>query len=96
MPPKTYKDISFVLRNIVNEYHLDVDLSSQKIISNWETLVGKKIAKLCTPVSLNKDELTVKAVNNVWKQELALLHEDLVNLLNDRLNMPQVKKIKIV
>ena len=96
MPHNSFKDISSVLKNIVTTYDLAAPVTNQQIFDNWEKLVGKKFARLCTPVALNEDELTVKTVNVIWKQELALLHEDLVTLLNDRLNTVHIKKIKIV
>jgi predicted nucleic acid-binding Zn ribbon protein len=96
MPKNNFKDMPSILKNVLNKYNLTESVLKDKIINNWESMVGKKIANQCTPVALADNILTVRAKDNIWKQELAHRQMDLVNLLNEQLQSSLVKKINII
>ena len=93
---ETFQDLPSVLQNILKKYELTEAVKSEQLITQWESLVGEKIAKQCKPIELNDGELIIKAKNNIWKQELAQRRDDLLNLLNGRIKSSLVKKIKII
>jgi len=95
-PKDNFKDVPSVLKKVLNKYNLTESVLKDKIINNWESMVGKKIANQCTPVALNGNILTLRAKDNIWKQELAHRQKDLVNLLNEQLQSSLVKKINII
>jgi predicted nucleic acid-binding Zn ribbon protein len=96
MPKNNFKDMPSILKNVLNKYNLRESVLKDKIINNWESMVGKKIANQCTPVALTGNILTIRAKDNIWKQELAHRQKDLVNLLNEQLQSSFVKKINII
>ena len=93
---KSFTDVSTVLGTILKKYQLTDEINKEKILNNWEALVGKEISKMCKPVDFNNNELTLRAKNTIWKQELATRPGDLLNLLNGRIKSSLVKKIKII
>lgn len=96
MTKKAVKDISTVLKSILDKYHLSDAIEKEQIFSNWEKLVGKDIAKMCKPVNFENNELTLQAKNTVWREELATRQKDLLNLLDGRIKSSLIKKIKII
>ena len=95
-PKSSYKDLSSIMQNILSKYNLKEEVFKENIISNWESFVGEKISRQCDPIEIKDGELIVQAKNDLWKQELALRHDDLLNLVNGRTKFSLVKKIKII
>ena len=95
-PKSTYRDLPSVLQAVLKEYNLSDTLAKKQIIDNWDKIVGDKLSDKCTPIELKNGELTIKAKNYFWKEELALRQQDLVNLLDNRIGLSLVKKIKII
>ena len=95
-PKSTYKDLPSIMHKILSKYNLKEEVYKENIINNWESFVGDKISKQCEPIEFKGGELIVQAKNDLWKQELALRHDDLLNLVNGRNKYSLVKKIKII
>ena len=91
MPKNNFKDMPSILKKVLNKYNLTESVLKNNIINNWESMVGQ-----CTPVALTGNILTIRAKDNIWKQELAHRQKDLVNLLNEQLQSTLVKKINII
>ncbi len=95
-PKSTFKDLPSVLRAVLKKYNLSETVAKEQLTGNWNKIVGDKLSDKCVPVELIDGELTIKAKNNFWKEELALRQQDLVNLLDGRIGLSIVKKIKII
>ena len=81
---------------MLKEFNLSDTVAKEQLIDNWNKIVGDKLSDKCVPVELKDGELTIKAKNYFWKEELALRQQDLVNLLDGRIGLSIVKKIKII
>jgi len=96
MPNKSFKDLHAIITHVLDDYGLTDKIGNEKILSNWSSIVGEKISNKCQPVSLHKGELTIRAKDKFWKEELARRQDDLVNLLDERIKKSLVKKIHII
>lgn len=95
-PDKKYKDLHSVLKTVLQEYNLTDTLAKRSLFQNWKKIAGKNLSDVCDPVDLIHGELTIKAKNKIWKEELALRQHDLLNLLVRQIGSSFVKKIKII
>jgi len=95
-PKNQYKDLPAVLKTVLKKYNLSDKLVKEDLIKNWTQIVGNKLSEKCSPITLVNGELTIKAKNKIWKEELALRQYDLVNLLNSQIGVALVKKINII
>ncbi len=95
-PKKQYRDLKSVLKTVLKDYNLSDTLAKEDVIDNWNKIVGDKLSDKCMPIKLENGELTIKAKNIIWKEELARRQYDLVNLLDRQIGMSLVKKIKII
>ena len=93
---KKVQELPTLLDDILEKYQLKQKVRENQIISNWEKIVGTKLAQKCTAIEFSDGVLTVKAENETWRQELALRQSDLLNLVNGENDTSFVKKIKIV
>jgi predicted nucleic acid-binding Zn ribbon protein len=81
---------------VLKNYNLSENLAENDLIENWHKIVGKDLSSKCTPESFINGKLTLKAKNKIWKEELALRQNDLVNLMNRQIGIVLVKKINII
>ena len=91
-----YKELPAVLKTVLKKYNLSDIMVRENLIENWTQIVGEKLSEKCSPVKLVDGELTIKAKNKIWKEELALRQHDLVNLLVRQIGLSLVKKINII
>jgi predicted nucleic acid-binding Zn ribbon protein len=94
-PKNQYKELPEVLKTVLKKYNLSDTIVRENLIENWTQIIGDKLSDKCSPVTLVEGELTIKAKNKIWKEELALRQHDLVNLLNRQIGKSLVKKINI-
>jgi len=66
-----------------------------KIAENWQNLVGLAIANHCVPKKLNDGILYISSDSSVWRAELLLRQEELVELINNYLKNKTVQSLKI-
>ena len=71
-PKRQYKDLSSVLKSVLEDYNLSENLAKNDLIENWQKIAGKDLSDKCTATNFVNGELTVKAKNKIWKEELAL------------------------
>lgn len=57
-------------------------IKGYQIISNWENLVGKEIAKSSQPIKIQDKCLFLAVKSNVWANELNLRKGELVEKIN--------------
>ncbi len=69
-------------------------IKAQMAIIVWDDVVGEKIVKVTSPVSIKKGILKVKVKNPVWRNELSYCKEDIRRKLNKAIGEPVVADIR--
>ena len=72
---------------------LDGKMHDLKILDAWEECVGSSIAKHSAPIEIRSAKLFVKAENAVWRYELSLRKEEIIENLNRVLKKSIIKEI---
>ena len=62
----------------------------------WKETVGKPICKNTKIISFKKQTLIIQASNPIWRNELSLQKNNLLNKLQKKTNNKQINKIKII
>ena len=62
----------------------------------WEKTVGEPILKNTKIISFKKETLTIQASNPIWRNELSLQKNDLLDKLQKHSNNDKINKIKII
>jgi len=91
-----FKSVSHVLVGLIKKYNLDDQIYRIMIISEWENIVGKEISKVCKPKFIKDNILFLEAKNTVWRQELDMKCEELLNLIDNKLKNSLINKIKFL
>ena len=96
MSSDDFKNVSQILNRILQQYNLKDDLYEKQLISDWEVIVGKQIAKQCKVKFLKNGTLFLESKDKVWKQELDMRRDELLNLVQNKLKSSLVKNIKFL
>ncbi|OYX22355.1 MAG: RNA-binding protein, partial [Flavobacteriales bacterium 32-35-8] len=62
-------------------------------VDAWASLMGNGVNKYTTSVQLERDILYVRLSSSVLREELSYGTEKIINLLNEALGKPLIKKL---
>ena len=96
MPENSVKNIGGILNGLMKKYGLEQHVAETNILKNWESIVGKSLAKRCRPKHIKNGILYVETNNAVWRQELAMKRQELLNLFVKKLTNYQIRDIKFI
>ena len=88
--------IKEALRSFVEKEGLDRGIQEQKAVSVWPEVVGENISANSLAKSISSGILTVEVSNAVWRQELQLQKNDIINQLNTALTKKTIKDIRFI
>lgn len=70
-------------------------LEQAAVIVHWPAIVGREIAKVAQPISIDrKGVLTVAVTNNAWMTELSMMELDLLRAINEKAGPRKVDRIR--
>jgi len=94
--PKRHNEhisISDALKEFVETNKLETGLDKVNVVDAWATLMGNGVNKYTTSVQLERDILYVQLSSSVLREELSYGKEKIINLLNEALGKPLIKKL---
>lgn len=78
-----------IIRNILSPFLKRTGLSwrikEQKIIENWQEIVGRDIARNTEPSKLRGGVLYIKVSNSIWMQQLQFLKEEIIKRIHQEI-----------
>jgi predicted nucleic acid-binding Zn ribbon protein len=82
-----------VLQNLLKNLGLERRINEQKLISNWEKIVGIKIAEKTKAFKIEGKKLFVKVQSPSWRNELFYLKKEIIEKLNSSVKQEVIKDI---
>ena len=85
------------LGNVIKEYlkenMFDRKLAEVDIISTWETIIGKPIARATSSISIKDGTLHLHLKSSIVRNELLMMRSDIIRAINERAGFEIVKAI---
>ncbi len=78
---------------LLKAYKLDDRLAEKKLISSWETVMGKMIAKHTMDLSIKQKQLFVTLDSSALRNELALAKTKIIQSLNTHVGSEVINEI---
>ena len=75
---------------------LDQAVRQNKALFIWEEVVGKAVAKNCTPEEVKHGTLIVRALTPVWRNEIAIKKKEILEKLNTKLGKKTIKDMRVL
>ncbi|MEA3505060.1 MAG: DUF721 domain-containing protein [Bacteroidota bacterium] len=82
-----------VIEYLLKAYRIDGRVNEQRLISNWENVVGPMIGKYTTSLRIHHKVLFVELTSSVVRNELNYAKEKLVKSLNDTVGARVINRI---
>lgn len=90
------RSLKELLAEFIQANNLDREVKKHTIEDTWRQEMGKAITKNTTVTYFEKGTLTVKAKTPVWRNELSLQKQEIINKINTKLNKDKVKDIRFI
>lgn len=91
-----YQSLQQILQTIIKNQKLDEVLERNELIEKFEEIVGNQIAKQVKVKNFEKGILKIEVESSVWKNEIFLLRERIIEKINQSFGKPIVKQIVIL
>lgn len=85
--------IAGLLKNLISARRWDRALVGARVISEWETVVGEKVAAHSKAEKYQDGVLSVSTDSTVWAQQLRLLLPQIMNKLDERFGRGIIDKV---
>jgi hypothetical protein len=82
------RDVSGLLDRVLAGYGVERSVREHRIVLEWGTVVGGRIAARTWPDGLRRGVLWVRVANSAWLQELAFLKQHIAERANALLGDP--------
>jgi predicted nucleic acid-binding Zn ribbon protein len=88
--------VAGVLSRVLRQLGLEQELRGWRAVSEWEGLVGARVARRTRAVGFRDGTLQVEVEGSAWMQELGFLKRDLVQKINRHLGAPWIQDIRFI
>jgi len=93
---KPYLSLGEAIEAYLKKNGLTEEAAIQKVIAEWDVLMGKAIAQNTDKVWFANGIFYVRMTSPLWKNELQMARIKLKELLNRELGMELVQEVKIM
>ena len=87
------QSIGSVIKEYIKENKFDRKLAEVDIISSWELIVGKPIARTTSSIYFKNGILYLHMKSSIVRHELLMIRSDLQRAINERAGFEIVKEI---
>jgi predicted nucleic acid-binding Zn ribbon protein len=75
--------IAEAIRAYLKESKLEKPLKERQLVSSWESLLGRSVARATSKIYLKDGKLFVHLSSSVVKNELYMLQDEIIRKLNE-------------
>jgi predicted nucleic acid-binding Zn ribbon protein len=92
---KKPESLGEVMKSVLADPKVGDRIRQARVIPEWESLVGRQIARVTEPLSVTpQGTLFVAVQTNAWMTELSLLEPELLKKLNAKTGRLSIKRIR--
>ncbi len=87
------QSIGSVIKEYLRENKFERKLAEVDIVSSWEKIVGRPIARATSSISIKDGTLHLHMQSSIVRHELLMVKSDLMRAINERAGFEIVKDI---
>ncbi|MBO8131336.1 MAG: DUF721 domain-containing protein [Candidatus Marinimicrobia bacterium] len=76
------KSLKQAIDKLISKYGYTDVLKGYRLISDWKLIVGEEIWKHTKPIRVDFNKLFLKVDSPVWRNELYIRKEEIINKIN--------------
>ncbi len=82
-----------VIKAFLKKCHLEEKIKETRILSSWERVMGKNIARYTSRVELRKTTLIIHMSSSVLRNELSMAKSKIIDMINEEAGEKVIDKI---
>jgi len=86
--------IGSLLDKLLHDLELGARVKESEPIVHWEKIVGERIAAISKPEKVQRGVLIVKVADPVWRYELSLRKEEVINRIHHVMGSKEITEIR--
>jgi predicted nucleic acid-binding Zn ribbon protein len=90
------RSLNEVLRSLLGRERYAAGLRKARLVQKWESIVGPRISAVSRPIDVRGETLLLEVEDPVWRSEISLLHDEIVECLAAHSDIPRVRRIRCV
>ena len=90
------KKLGAVIDHLIKSEGIEKPILQNKALMDWEEIVGKQIAKHSTPEEVKHGVMMVRVETPVWRNELTLRKNEIIEKLNKGTHKKIIQDIKFI
>ena len=80
----------------INKAGIENALKQESAVFLWKEVVGRKVSKAAKAEKVDRGTLIVKTDSAVWRQELQMQKEQLIEKINKKIGSKAIKEIRFI
>ena len=84
------------IKTAINKAGIENALKQESAVFLWKEVVGRKVAKAAKAEKVDRGTLIVKTDSSVWRQELQMQKEQLIEKINKKIGSAAIKEIRFI
>ena len=90
------KHLKEVINEVVEDAGIRSAINQEAAIILWEEVVGEVVSSVTKAERVESGTLTVKVETAVWRQELHMQKEEVINKINKKIGTKAIREIRFV
>ncbi|MFC1530134.1 DUF721 domain-containing protein [Gemmatimonadota bacterium] len=75
---------------------LEKGLVKGRLLDEWESLVGPRIAAVSRPIDVRGETLLLEVEDPAWRSELSMMQERLLETISEGQGLPRIRRIRFM
>ena len=90
---KRFKD---VIQKAIDRAGIKTALNQEKAVLLWGVVVGEVVSSVTKAERVDSGSLVVKVESPVWRQELHMQKDDIINKINKKIGTKAIREIRFI
>jgi predicted nucleic acid-binding Zn ribbon protein len=87
------QSLGSVIQEYLKENKFDKKLAEVEIVSSWESIIGKQIARATSSIFIKDGTLHLHMKSSIVRNELLMMRSDIIRVINQRAGFEIIKAI---
>ena len=90
------KHLKKAIKEAIDGTGIDSALNQEAAIIHWKEAVGEVISSITKAEKVESGVLTIKVETPVWRQELHMQKEEVINKINKKIGTNAIREIRFI
>jgi predicted nucleic acid-binding Zn ribbon protein len=87
------KSIKEAIEQMLNVYKIKRKFDETSVIAHWDELMGKSVANRTKEIYIHNKKLFLKIESSVIKNEIQLIHSQIIQSINEKSGIELIQEI---